>query len=266
MLDREIADDLRTNGVRYDQEGAVLYYEKDALTPAEMEAFSTLVSQGVKDIEKLLNVPDDKRRTGASPGSPPIFYYISTRIDISRSRMRNVYLPLWRVQRRAAPYLHETAHVIARCSECPMWFSEGFASWVQSHVSENLGGYDAKVFVRGGNRGVDGEAAHWLGTPNGQAVLPYMAGGVPPEIWTERLAVGAPFYVIAQSLVKYLVARAGIEKVGALSDSSDFDQDLESATGDKLVTLTSAWLTSIGLPSAGVAPVRSGPPAGEPSN
>lgn len=249
MQDREIGQDLRNDGVRYDRDSAVLYFEKDALSPDEMAGFANLVNQGIKDIEKLLKVPDDQSRSAPLTGPGPILYYIGSRIDISRSRGRMVYLPLWRVQRRAAPYLHETTHILARCDKCPMWFSEGFASWVQSYISENVGGYDAKVFVRSGNRGVDDEAARWLGTTNGQAVLPFvMEGGVPPEIGTERRAVGAPFYVLSQSLVKYLVGRAGIEKIGPLSESADFDQDLERAAGDKLVALTNAWLTAIRQP------------------
>lgn len=243
MNDREIMQDLRSDGgVRVDRDSASLYFEKDALPQEEMDEFATLVNQGINDIEKLLKVPDDRKRARAGK----ISYFVSGKFDIGHSRFRSVFLPLWRVQRKAAPYLHETTHILARCDECPMWFSEGYASWVQSYVSENMGGYDAKVFARRGNPGVDAEAAKWLTTPNGQTVLPFvLEGGEPPDIIAERRAVGAPFYVLAQSLVKYLVAQAGIDKVNSLAHCEDFNADLENVTGKSPQELKEAWLASL---------------------
>lgn len=242
MSDRDVMQDLRANGARYDRESATLYFEKDALSPADMESFSDLVNRGIDDIEKVLKLPEEKRR--AQTGK--IFYFVSSRIDIGRARYRSVFLPLWRVQRKAAPYLHETTHILARCDECPMWFSEGFASWMQSYVSENVGGYDAKVFARRGNRGVDAEAAHWLSTPNGAAVLPYvLEGGEPPDIVAERHAVGEPFYVLGQSFVKFLVEQAGVDKISSLANSADFNKELEIATGNPPLELKNRWLATL---------------------
>lgn len=243
MNDREIMQDLRGDGgVRVDRDSAVLYFEKDAMPQEEMDAFADLVNQGINDIEKVLKVPDEKKRAQAGR----ISYFISSKFEIGHSRFRSVFLPLWRVQRKAAPYLHETTHIIARCDECPMWFSEGHASWMQSYVSESIGGYDAKVFARRGNTGVDAEAARWLTTPNGQTVLPFvLEGGEPPDIRAERRAVGAPFYVLAQSLVKYLVAQAGIDKVNSLANCEDFNTDLAKLTGKSPEELKKDWLASL---------------------
>jgi hypothetical protein len=242
MSDRDVMQDLRANGARYDRDSATLYFEKDGLTADDMDVFSNLVNRGVQDIEKVLNIPEEKRRSQTGT----IFYFISSRIDIGRARNRSVFLPLWRVQRKVAPYLHETTHILARCNECPMWFSEGFASWMQSYVSENVGGYDANVFARRGNRGVDVEAARWLTTPNGEAVLPFvLEGGEPPDIVAERRAVGEPFYVLSQSLVKYLVDKAGIAKISSLVNSDDFNRELESVTGKTSGELKEVWLAAI---------------------
>ena len=239
MSDRDVMQDLRADGVRYERDSATLYFEKDALSAEEMDAFSDLVNQGIRDIEKLLKVSEEKSR--AQTGK--IFFFVSSRIDIGRSRVRTVFLPLWRVQRKAAPYLHETTHILARCNACPMWFSEGYASWMQSYISENVGGYDAKVFATRGNRGVDSDAARWLTTPNGQAVLPFvLEGGEPPNILAERRAVGEPFYVLSQSLVKYLVAEAGIDKINALANCEDFNAELATATGKTPEDLKNGWL------------------------
>jgi hypothetical protein len=127
-----------------------------------------------------------------------------------------------------------------------MWFSEGFASWMQSYVSENIGGYDAKVFVRHGNPGVDADAARWLSSSNGQNVLPFvMEGGEPPDIWAERRAVGTPFYVLSQSLVKYLIEQAGIDKIASLSQANDFNGELTTVTGKNPEVLKRNWLAVI---------------------
>ena len=198
--------------------------------------------QGIKDIEKLLKVPEDRSRAQAGK----ISFFVSSKIDIGRSRFRSVFLPMWRVQRKVAPYLHETTHILARCNSCPMWFSEGFASWVQSYVSENIGGYDARVFATRGNRGVDAQAARWLADTKGQAVLPFvLEGGEPPDIVEERRAVGAPFYILSQSLVKYLVAQGGIEGIGGLANCEDFNAELATVTGKTPENLKSGWLAAL---------------------
>ena len=242
MGDRDVMQEMRADGVRYDRATVSIYFDKDAMTPVEMDAFANLVDQGVKDIESLLKIPDERKREQAGK----IFFFVSAKIDIGRSRFRTVMLPLWRVQREVAPYLHETAHIVARCESCPMWFSEGFASWVQSYVSETIGGYDAKVFARRGNRGVDADAARYLNTTQGQAVLPFvLEGGEPPDIVAERRAVGAPFYVLSQSLVKYLVEHAGIENVMALSASSDFDVELARVMEKTPAEVKRDWLGAI---------------------
>ncbi|MGI8742426.1 MAG: hypothetical protein ACR2NN_07605 [Bryobacteraceae bacterium] len=242
MNDREVMQELRADGVRYDRDGATLYFDKDAMTPAEMDAFSDLANQGIRDIEKLLKIPAERSR--AQTGR--IFFFIGSKFDIGRSRFRSVMLPLWRVRQNVAPYLHETAHVLMQCRSCPMWFSEGVASWVQSYVSETIGGYDAKVFARHGNPGVDSDAARYLTTSGGQAVLPFvLEGGEPPDIVTERRAVGAPFYVLSQSLVKYLVQHAGIDKVAGLSDCEDFDGELARIMKKQPAEVKSGWLALI---------------------
>lgn len=242
MNDREVIQELRGGGVRYDRDGATLYFEKDAMTPADMNAFSDLVNQGIKDIEKLLKIPPERSRAQTSK----IYFFVCSKFDIGRSRFRSVMLPLWRVQEKVAPYLHETAHVLMRSDSCPMWFSEGFASWVQSYVSETIGGYDAKVFARHGNPGVDSDAARYLATSRGQSVLPFvLEGGEPPDIVAERRAVGAPFYVLSQSLVKYLVQEVGIDKVAELSDCRDFDAELARIMKKDPAQVKTGWLAAL---------------------
>ena len=75
-----------------------------------------------------------------------------------------------------------------------------------AHTAEPL-----SLFNRSGNRGVDGEAARYLSSPRGTDVLPYVGvPGEPPEMESERRRVAAPFYVLSQSFVKFLIARVGL--------------------------------------------------------
>ena len=237
-MDRRVAAELQESGVHQETPRADLYFDANALSPAEMTAFADLVDKGIGDIEKFLAVslpPDRKVR-----------YYISRQFDISHSQGRSVYLPLERVAHRSAPYLHETTHVIAPCADCPMWFSEGLASFVQSYVSEHMGGYDGIIFARHGNRGIDRDSARWLADKRGQTVLPFI-GTVdePPEIGEDRDNVAAPFYVMAQSLVKYIVEHTNMKKLCGVMAGTDFESDLKRLTGKSSQQWKQAWLTKV---------------------
>ena len=153
-----------------------------------------------------------------------------------------------KVKNRTAPYLHETTHLVAPCDECPMWFSEGLASYVQSYVSENTGGYDGGIFTRRGNRGINQDARRWLASERGQAVVPFLGThGEPPSIDWDRSNVAAPFYVMAQSFVKFLVEQATLPKLRPVFEAKDFDAELQSSTGKKSAEWKELWLADLAL-------------------
>jgi hypothetical protein len=237
QVDRQLAADLREHGVQLDRDRATLWFDADALSAAEMDEFAGLVNKGILDIETYLNVP---------PSEQKIRYYISSQISISHALGRSIFLPLQRVSKRMAPYLHETTHIVAPCLDCPMWFSEGFASFVQSYISDHMGGYDGVIFSRRGNRGIDREAARWLANDRGQAVLPFLGRhGEPPEIAYDRSNVAAPFYVMAQSLVKFMVEQAGIDKIGTVMGAPDFDEALLKLTSNNSSDWKDQWLGAV---------------------
>jgi hypothetical protein len=237
MADRQLAQDLRDTGVRCEMDSAVVFFEQDALTEEQRQAFAALVNKGIEDIRTYLKLP---ARTNK------IQYFVSGRVDISHSRSRVIYLPLERVQNRSAPYLHETLHILEPCRHCETWLSEGFASFVQSYVSEHIGGYDGAIFARDGNKGVDKAAARWLTRDGGKAVVQYVgAVGEPPSMGEDRRGVAAPFYVMSQSFVKFLVERNGIEAMAAALRADDFEQTLESATKSTLDEMKKAWMAQI---------------------
>jgi hypothetical protein len=203
---------LQSNSVVREGEHALVYYESGALSNQAMDEFSALLERGIGDIAKFagITVPEQK-----------ISYFVNGRVDISRARRRSVYLPLERVRTRSAPYLHETAHVLLPCDECPVWLGEGYASFVQSYVSEHAGGYDGQIFTRRGNAGVDQDAVRWLGNERGKAMLPYVGTALQEPDLTDRRNAAAPFYVLAQSFVKFLVETTGLKDIHSLSALND---------------------------------------------
>ncbi|HYL74738.1 MAG TPA: hypothetical protein VEU96_11075 [Bryobacteraceae bacterium] len=236
--DRELANDLTKNGTCVEQDRATLCFESGILQPDEVTAFSELVNRGIIDIEAYLGA---SRLAGRK-----IRYFISSKIDISHSTYRSIYLPMTRVQRRIAPYLHETTHLVAPCDACPMWFSEGLASYVQSYVSEHTGGYDGGIFSRRGNRGIDQDARRWVASERGQAVIPFIGmPGEPPSISYDRSNVAAPFYVMAQSFVQFLLERNTPEQARAVIAAKNFDADLQTITGKSAAEWKELWLAEL---------------------
>ena len=236
--DFELAKYLMRNGVAVNVEHASLWFDSGALGPNEMDRFSKLVDQGIVRIEAYLG--------RAHPGRRKIRYFISDRVEMSHSTRQSIFLPLDMVRERTAPYLHETTHVVAPCDDCPMWFSEGLASYVQSYISEHAGGYDGAVFSQHGNRGINRDVRRWLASDSGQAVVAYIGvPGEPPAINYDRSNVAAPFYVMAQSFVRFIVKRAGIERVRRLSGADDFDAAMLSVTGKSAGKWKEMWLAEV---------------------
>ena len=197
-----------------------------------------LVDKGIADIESYLSeAPAERAR---------IAYQVRADIPISRTFRRTVELPLERVRTDTAPYLHETVHMLVRVRSRSMWLSEGFASFVQSSVAEQKGGYDGYVFSWGGNANVDRLARRHLARDTGKSVLPFVGGaGSPPEVWEERRQVAAPFYVLSHSFVKFLVEQAGLAAVKEMLRADDVSAALERTTRRGLPQWKADWLASL---------------------
>jgi hypothetical protein len=237
------ADLYPPDRIRIETERATVVFEPGQLAPEAMERFARLVDRGIADITSVLGAHGDH--------SGRITYYVSSRIPMSRAFRRTVLLPMERVRTDSAPYLHETTHVLLPARSDCMWVGEGFASYLESYVSEHLGGYDGAVFAKGGNREVDRLARRYLASEQGRSVLAFVGScGAPPDIEWERGRVAAPFYVLSQSLVKHMVDRSGLEAVIRVFESADLAFGVEQNTGRSLAAWKTEWLTSLGQSEA----------------
>ncbi len=228
--------------VKIETERAVVHFDTEDLPRAKMDEFAALVDRGVRDIEAFL-----RRGPGGTPfEARRITFYVSDRVGISRAGRRSVMLPLTRVRRAEAPYLHETTHVLLPGHSETVWLNEGFASYVESWVAENKGGYDAHVFSWAGNGGIDRDAARHLRTGHGQSALDYIGtDGVPRGFYRDRRRVAAPFYVLSQSFVKFLVERTGLHLVVDLFVERDIDRAVRIRTGRSIGEWKSDWLEAL---------------------
>lgn len=249
---RAEAQQVNGDRVRYELGRVTVMFQAGAFSPEEMGRFAVLADRGVQDIDTLLNHVGPGARMG-----PPITFVVRDGIPMSRSFRRTVMLPAERVRRDTAPYLHEATHVLVPMKEECLWISEGFASYVQSYVAEKIGGYDGYVFSWGGNGNIDRLARRTLNSDLGRAALPYVGGaGEPAEIFEKRREVAQPLYILAHSLVKFMVEGTNLDKVKALVEARDIPGSAKVITGRTIDEWKADWLAMLSAPRAEVVTRR----------
>jgi len=224
-------------------ERAIISFDTSDLSAAEADSFALLADRGIADIESVVgaSLPTWARRSGQ------IRYVIDGRIGMSRTHGRTVLLPLERVRSHSAPYLHETVHALVPSRGRSTWLSEGLASYLESWVAENRGGYDSHVFTRAGDRGIHAAARRYLGNDLGRAVLPWVGeAGEPPRLEEDRAGVARPFYVLSHSLTKFVVDKAGVDALVRVLVSGE---DFAAATGRSAEQWKNEWLIAIDAPA-----------------
>jgi hypothetical protein len=212
---------------------------EDGLLVSEQRAFAGLVERGVADLERVLKVSAPiEPRSGRR-----LRYVVSRRISMSRTFGRTVLLPSSRVRDGEAPYLHETVHALLPTANRSTWLSEGLACYLESWTAEHVGGYDAHVFTRAGDRTIHQAAVRYLKTASGRAVLPWIgAPGAQPGLFEDRDSVARPFYVLSHSFTKYLVEKLGLDAVTGLAASPDAEGELDRVSGRDALRWRADWL------------------------
>lgn len=248
------ADAQEVNGsrVRYAMNRANVLFEAGAFSPEEMGRFALLADRGIEDIDRLLNHTGPGTNVG-----PTISFVVREGLSMSRSFRRTIMLPSERVRRESAPYLHETAHVLVPMRQECLWLSEGFASYVQSHVAESIGGYDGYVFSWGGNGNIDRLARRALNSEPGRAALSYVGSfGTPPDLFEKRREVAQPLYVLSHSLIKFMVDHIGLDKVKNLVQAADIAGSSEPMTGRTIDGWKADWLAMLEAPRGDLSTSR----------
>jgi hypothetical protein len=243
---------LYETGTKVERPRAVVWFDAK-ISPAEQQRWGDLISKGVEDIETFL---------GLAFGSARLEYFVADGFGstslYSPGPTPHVLLPVDRVQRGAAPYLHETVHHLvfryARNRTRPpvhTWILEGFPSYVEDAVAEQLGGTPGRVFTKGGNGGVDGEAQQALSTGLGREIVEFIGRtGTPSNLATDREHVASRFYVMAQSFTKFLIETIGLHTftrriLPLLLNSEQLEAQIQLRTTKSLDALRREWLGRI---------------------
>jgi hypothetical protein len=109
-----------------------------------------------------------------------------------------------------------------------------------------------RLFVKGDQSTVDDEARRWMRDPRGIGVLPFAGShGVPDNFLADRPNVAAPFYVLGQSFVKYLVQHTSLALMTQLYEehydgTHPIEQDVRRITGRDLLQWRIEWLHALG--------------------
>jgi hypothetical protein len=234
-----------TSRAEYREREVTVVFDGGALSEGEMEAFARLVGAGIRDIREHLG----RHASGVRLRAEAPTFYVTRRARISRAFRRTVVLPLHRVRDRRAPYLHEAAHVLVHARNPEVWLNEGFASYIESYIAENVGGYAGHVFSTGGNAGIDADARRHLRSRHGQVALDFVGRhGTPPGFYRDREGVAPPLYVLAHSFFKYLVENQGLGPAVRLLEAPVSARALEAATGRPMEGWKRAWLRSLEQP------------------
>jgi len=238
------------NRVEYRERGVTVVFDPGAMSEAEMAAFARLVDAGIRDIREHLA----RNAVGVrlSDGTPT--FVVTRRARISRAYRRTVLLPLRRVRDHRAPYLHEAAHVLVPARNREVWLNEGFASYIESYIAENVGGYAGNVFSSAGNAGIDRDARRHLASRYGRTALEFVGHpGTPPDFYRDRERVAPPLYVLAHSFFKYLVEKRGLGPSVQLLEAPVAARAILESSGRPMESWKGEWLESLGERSAEIA-------------
>lgn len=265
---REVLRTAATQADRFETDHVIVYVDKGLLTTdAEGEFAQNIEYMFVATSEYLRRAFDRTARKTAKPE-----YYLTNRAGISHAEPTRIFLNARRVISSPAIAIHETVHLLLmknpdaprnRSDLTPeedarlmatsgVWLAEGFAGYVAYELAPRLNMEPDRLFVKGDRSTVDEEARQWMQDSRGARVLPFAGShGVPDGFVVDRPNVAAPFYVLGQSFVTYLVQHIGLAVVTRLYEehhdaARPIEDDVKRITGRDLVQWRTEWLEALG--------------------
>lgn len=270
----------------HDAANAMLRGERDVIsTAAQQQRFELphlilYVDQGVLDadaarrfaneLERSFVATSDALRHTFESGRFKVkkpSYYLTDRAGISHVSDGRVFLRAARVVDSPTIAVHETVHLLLATDpaaprmlpETPpdidattgYWMIEGFPSHVATELEPQLGLAPDHLFLKGDASTLDAEAREWLDDPRGKAVVPYVGSrGYPPALLSDRANVAAPFYVLSESFVKFVAARAGLQTLARLyvehvNGRAAIENDVRRVTKIELAQWRADWLRAL---------------------
>jgi hypothetical protein len=270
MIDgsREVVRTAPTAADRIDTAHVIVYVDKGLLTTEAEREFAQGVDRMFAATSTYLQRKfDPTARKAAKPA-----YYLTNRAGISHAESTRIFLGARRVIPSRAIVIHESVHLLlmknpaaprnrddltpeedARVmADSGVWLAEGFAGYVSYELAPRLNLPPDRLFVKGDRTTVDEEARQWIRDPRGAKVLPFVgARGMPEGFLADRANVAAPFYVLGQSFIKYLVQHAGLATLTRLYEehfdgTRAIEDDVRRITGKALADWRTGWLEAIG--------------------
>jgi hypothetical protein len=230
----KVVEGLRARGVKSERSRDVVWFDPTELSRADGDRLADAIASGMADIEIMLGLSFDA--TGKLE-----FFVTDTFGPTAFTTL--------------APYIHESVHhlVYQRATvfrqDAHLWVIEGFANYVQAALAEKSDYLREHPMIPGNSR-VDEEARRILSTPDGLALVERVGrSGIPPRL-DDREHVARPFYILSQSLTKYLLDVVGLrpfatKAVPVLWDGQAFTEFVKDSSGITLEQIRRDWLARI---------------------
>ncbi|MGZ8469423.1 MAG: hypothetical protein ACXW61_08020 [Gemmatirosa sp.] len=248
--DDSVAAHVRRVATPIETPRARLWVEPGALTAEQARSFAAQFTVGVEAVERTLGRTLDRARYGTDR----IEVFVADGVGASHvyggyAHMRHakpwLYLDAARVRADAAPYLHETTHLVAWRSGSHS-LREGLASWVESTVSARGEGEHSQLFGVSDLASADELAHRALATPAGERALAAIGRPGPADAITAgRPDERAAYYVLSQSFARHLVERVGLPTTLQLMEADAADA-YGRLTGQSLDRWRASWLAALG--------------------
>jgi hypothetical protein len=242
-------------------EGAhVVVWVPPALPEVEAAALVARLDRAVPALRALVGTHDWQ-----ALGAGPLTYYVADDAFVSHATGRGaLFVPVRRVRDGTAPLMHEALHELLASTRrgsvgadarstvrLPLWLTEGLPEYIAQRVADDLGLPEPGPFASGGLRAVDETCAGRARTADGAAMLGFIGRPERPALLftTDRARYAPTFYSCALSFTRFLVARAGLERVIALFGlpPAEAVRRLEDVARRPLADVRAAWLRTIGL-------------------